>query len=205
MLVMLAVCGGCFVDVDFGNTRFSCAKDGSCPGGYECVDGTCVTEGPGGTDGGGGGGDTDGAPGGGGEDASAVDDGDASIQVAQCGVVEVEIALDQDVTGTTVGGGTELDCGCTDCSGAEVVHRLVLGDGDVPVTLQANMDLPGTGYDTIIYARTACDQVDTELGCNDDGTGDVISFEATEPGIYYFIVDSHDGQSGTYELQVTKL
>ena len=201
MLVWLVVCGGCFVDVDFGNTRFSCAKDGTCPGGYDCVDGACVAEGGGGTDGGSGGTDS----GGGGSDASAVDDGDASIQTVQCGVVEIEIAIDEDVTGTTVGGGTELGCNCNECDGPEVVHRLVLGEDDVPVTLQANMDLPGTGYDTIIYARTACDQPDTELACNDDGQGDVIQFEATAAGVYYFIVDSHDGSSGNYELQVTKL
>lgn len=199
MLVMLAVCGGCFVDVDFANTRFSCAKDGSCPGGYDCVEGTCVANGAAGPDGGGG---ADGSAGG---DAAAVEDGDASIQVAQCGVVEVEIAIGETHTGTTVGGGTELDCGCTDCGGAEVVHRLVLGDADVPVTLQATTDLGGTGYDAVLDVRRACDDAGTELACNDDGDGDTVTFEANEAGVYYVIVDSHDGGSGSYELAVTQL
>lgn len=202
MLVMLVVCGGCFVDVDFANTRFSCAKDGSCPGGYDCVEGTCVADGTAEADGGGGGA-VDGSAGGG--DASAVDDGDASIQVAQCGVVEVEIAIGETHTGTTVGGGAELGAGCTESAGAEVVHRLVLGDADVPVTLTATSDLDGTGYDAVLYVRRACDDAETELGCDDAGSnGDTVTFDAAEAGVYYVIVDSHDGGSGSYELVVSE-
>lgn len=33
--------GGCLLDIDFDNTRFSCS-DGVCPDGFSCVEGTCV-------------------------------------------------------------------------------------------------------------------------------------------------------------------
>lgn len=197
MLVVAVVCGGCFVDVDFANTRFSCEKDGSCPGGYECVENTCVAESAPAVDGGGG---ADGAAGGG--DGSLVEDGDASIEVEQCGAVEVEIELGVSHTGTTVGGGAALECNCNSCPGPEVVHRLVIEDA--PVTLTATTDLAGTGYDAIIYARRACDQPDTDLACNDDGQGDTITFEADVAGTYYIVIDSHEGESGNYELLVTE-
>jgi len=44
-LVLLAAAasllGGCFLDIDYDNTRFACS-DGVCPDGFACVDGTCV-------------------------------------------------------------------------------------------------------------------------------------------------------------------
>ncbi len=190
------------MDVDFADTRFSCAKDGSCPGGYTCVDGTCVGEDSALAADASAGGDAAAAPI---RDSSPADDTDGSVGVAQCGVVEVEIALDENVTGTTVGGGAELDCGCNDCPGPEVVHRMLVEGDMVPVTLQATNNLPGTGYDTILYVRRACDDEVTEVACNDDGQGDTVTFEVTEPGFYYFIVDSHEGASGNYELEVTAL
>jgi hypothetical protein len=60
-LQLAALCllaAGCKVDVDFANTRFKCT-DGTCPGGYQCVEDICVLE-----DDGGGGDDSDAAGGG---------------------------------------------------------------------------------------------------------------------------------------------
>jgi hypothetical protein len=131
------------------------------------------------------------------------DDSDGSVEVQQCGVVEEEILLGATTTGTTVGGGTELGCNCNSCPGPEVVHRLLVEGDMVPVTIQATTDLAGTGYDAVLYVRRACDDATTELACDDAGEGDTLTFEATEAGIYYVIVDSHEGGSGNYELEVT--
>jgi len=46
-VVQLAGLAGCFVDVDLGGARLSCA-DGRCPSGFECVAERCVAEGDGG-------------------------------------------------------------------------------------------------------------------------------------------------------------
>lgn len=198
VLVVAVVCGGCFVDVDFGNTRFSCERDGTCPGGYTCVDGACVLAGAGGSDAGDG---ADAAPQ---SDGAAGDDQDATPVVA-CGVVEIEVALGDSMTGTTVGGGQELGASCIESAGAEVVHRLVVEGDAVPVTLQATTELPGTGYDAVLYVRRACDVPDSELACSDSGVGggDTVTFTAEEAGVYYVVVDSHAGGSGSYELQLT--
>lgn len=36
-----ALLGGCLLDIDYDNTRFSCS-DGVCPDGFSCLEGTCV-------------------------------------------------------------------------------------------------------------------------------------------------------------------
>jgi hypothetical protein len=42
LLAVAAMLGGCLLDIDFDNTRFTCG-DGVCPDGFTCVEGTCVT------------------------------------------------------------------------------------------------------------------------------------------------------------------
>ena len=66
--------------------------------------------------------------------------------------------------------------------------------------------LSATGYDTVLYLRTACADSDTEVACNDDGGGlpGYGSFLETtlEAGRYYLVVDSFNNSVGEYEVEV---
>src|SRR5690606_33099287 len=42
-----ALCAGCVISSDFSGTSFLCTQEPVCPDGYACVDGHCVTAGPG--------------------------------------------------------------------------------------------------------------------------------------------------------------
>lgn len=193
LALLSCLCAGCFVDVDFSATRFSCEQDGECPGGYACLDGVCSAGAPPVIDAG----DQS-------ADASVELDAAPPIDAAlACGFPDVEIQAGVATTGTTVGGVQVFVGSCNETAGVEVAHRLVLAADAVPATVNATTDLPGTGYDAVLYARSACTDAASELACSDAGQGDTIEFAVTEPGEYFFIVDSHNGGSGNYELLVT--
>jgi hypothetical protein len=61
-------------------------------------------------------------------------------------------------------------------------------------------------YDTVLFMRTACDDAETELDCNDDGQNfplSELSFPRLEAGEYYFFVDGYNADSGTATLDIT--
>jgi hypothetical protein len=196
VLALLALASsGCFVDLDFAGTRFRCAESGECPDGYQCVQDECLAAS---------------LP----SDAGATADAanldppgdaggttsDATI-AATCGAIDLQLGTSH--LGNTIDS-PAVDAGlCTDTSGPEVFHRLVLGEGDVPATVRVTTALGGTNYDAVLYARSDCEQAETELACNDDGDGDTITFTAETAGSYYLIVDSHTGGAGNYEILAT--
>lgn len=94
--------------------------------------------------------------------------------------------------------------------GAETIYALEVPAGAL-VDLLVTTDVPGTGdTDTIIYLRSQCESVSTELACNDDRVqGDLqsdIQALSVGPGTYYLFVERYGGLNmGTapHEVQVT--
>jgi hypothetical protein len=79
--------------------------------------------------------------------------------------------------------------------GPEQVIALVL---DGPATVNALT--VNNGMDTVLHARSACDDPATELACNDDAGGDLasnITFAAPGAGVYYLFADSFGGGGET--------
>ena len=66
------------------------------------------------------------------------------------------------------------------------------------------VSLAGSGYDTFLYARTACNVSGTEVACNDDAVGlqSEIEFTAVSGTSYWLFVDGYNG-SGSYTLTVS--
>jgi hypothetical protein len=59
--------------------------------------------------------------------------------------------------------------------------------------------------DTVLHARSACDDEATELACNDDAGGDLasnITFVAPAAGVYYLFADSFGG-GGETDVMIT--
>jgi hypothetical protein len=104
------------------------------------------------------------------------------------------------VVGWTDGAPATLDdASCADVSGPEVVHVLEL---DTDAHVVASTARSTTSYDTILHARTDCENPVTEFRCDDGWWGDTIEFWSSGAGRVYLIVDSAAGESGAYELLV---
>ena len=90
--------------------------------------------------------------------------------------------------------------GCGSPTGPEDVWSLAF---DVPTAVCVNTF--GTGFDTVLYARTDCDAGASEIACNDDSAG-VLQSELSllvDPGQpVALIVDGYSGASGDYVLSV---
>jgi len=101
-------------------------------------------------------------------------------------------------TGDTTGAGNETSSGCTDTmAGNDVTYMFVLR-GTRNVTFETD------GFDTVLYLRSACGDLATELACDDDsGPRQASRIEAQLPaGTYYLIVDAYS-EDGQYALTWT--
>lgn len=91
--------------------------------------------------------------------------------------------------GTTRFAPSELDGTCSEEDGPEQVYSWVSPSTGVAV---ANLD----GQDPLLHVRTACDDIASEVACNDDASGGTLSSEVTffvEAGVEYFLVaDTYD-------------
>ncbi|MBU1069149.1 hypothetical protein KJ975_06205 [Myxococcota bacterium] len=101
-------------------------------------------------------------------------------------------------TGDTTGAGNETNSACTDVTaGNDVAYMFVL-KGTRSVMFETE------GFDTVMYLRSACGDIQTELYCDDDsGPRRASRIEAELPaGTYYLIVDAY-GDDGEYTLTWT--
>jgi len=66
-----------------------------------------------------------------------------------------------------------------------------------------NLSFRTTGYDTLIYLRSACDDEESEIDCNDDfdGLGSRIETEL-DAGTYYLFVDGYSTGVGAFSLNI---
>jgi hypothetical protein len=103
-----------------------------------------------------------------------------------------------------------------DTDGAESFHRSSCAPGGpervMRFTLAAEsqviFDVIEADYDTLIFLRSDCQDVNTELACNDDrAPGDTNSRIALilQPGTYFFMVDGYNGAQGTSTVDVSVL
>lgn len=91
------------------------------------------------------------------------------------------------------------DCGGT---GEENVYIYTLTG---PRQVVISTDFAETEVDTVLYLRSECSDMATEIGCNDDtglGQSSTIAFDRLEAGTYYIVVDSQANQFGNYRLNV---
>lgn len=103
-------------------------------------------------------------------------------------------------SGTTVGAGSELDGSCAEDRGPEsVIAWVAPNDGFVTATL--------VGRDPLLHVRTRCEDVASEVACNDDAADDSLNSQVTfvaEAGeTYFFIADSFDAEEASaFELTI---
>jgi hypothetical protein len=162
-------------------------------GGEPPVIGGGGTSSQGGMGGGGmGGGGMGGDMGGGGMGGDAVGSGGAGgavVQPPMCnGLVVTQLTSGVQVGGSTLQAPSQLEAGCASTTGGEAVYAMVLSTS---ASVVVTTDLPPTNYDTILYVRSVCESVATELGCDDVGAGDTVSLPNLPAGTYFVIVDSH--------------
>ncbi|RME20293.1 MAG: hypothetical protein D6806_16665, partial [Deltaproteobacteria bacterium] len=109
----------------------------------------------------------------------------------------------QVIQGTTTGASDDYSpsAGCTSNStAADRVYTFTL-------TQDTNVDALVSGFDTVMYLRSVCDDAATEIDCNDDSTppgglGSRITQDLA-PGTYYLFVDGWKTDSGDFTLTVT--
>jgi Clostripain family len=104
------------------------------------------------------------------------------------------------VTGTTTGAGNEHVSSCQFNTGEEVIYTFSVVD---PLRLRFHL----TGFDSVLYVRTACDAPSTEVACSDDeGPASTAWLEHEfAPGQYYLFVDSFGSEGGEYDLDIDVL
>ncbi len=77
-----------------------------------------------------------------------------------------------------------------------------------PRTVTASLANPGTGFDTVLFVRSAaCTSGASEIACNDDRDGGTPASEVTfaaEAGDYYLVVSGYGGAAGDYELTISE-
>lgn len=105
------------------------------------------------------------------------------------------------------GVGEENNVGGT-CGGATGPDAVMAFVAIVPGTYTAHT-LVDTGYDTVVYLRTVCDEAGSEIACNDDDSQSPqgtlqssVTFEANSEEPVFIVVDSYDQSTGDFVLTV---
>lgn len=127
-------------------------------------------------------------------------------------------AIDLNAHGTVGTGGTLSIIGSTE-DGLDHIHDAECSDFGVaandivylyvPPTagqLYVTTESSTTAFDTLIYARTTCGDVESELACDDDlpdGVASGMGFEVVAGTPIFLVVDGYDaGERGLFELSV---
>lgn len=105
----------------------------------------------------------------------------------------LEVLSEGSISGSNLESSSEYVGSCSTNNGAERVYAFVLD-----AAYKYNMLL--TGYDTVMYLRTTCDDSSSETACNDDYSQSYAGLSGIlQPGMYYLFADSFD-RSGNYTL-----
>ena len=164
----------------------ACLIDGDCPLGQVCLAGLCGR-----------------AP----EclehlDCAAGEVCDVEVCVAAPSACFAPLVIDAlgNVNGTNVAGSAVYDGSCRQNSGAEVVYALDAGLGEVCVSFVSS------DFDTVLYARTGCENADSETACNNDafdGLTSQVDVPASD-GVRLLFVDSFAAfERGDFTLDVS--
>ena len=87
-----------------------------------------------------------------------------------------------------------------DPSGEEVIYRF-----EAPADGAYCVSSAGSAYDTVVYVRGACEDLGSELACNDDSDGlqGEVDVQLTAGEDYFLFLDGYNGASfGAYQLLV---
>jgi hypothetical protein len=96
------------------------------------------------------------------------------------------------VSGTTTDANPDYEGSCAG-TGPERVYAFTLAE-------TARAEFLMTGYDTVLYLRTACEDPGSELACNDDSQQTSAGLASVlAPGSYYLFADSY-AEGGSYQL-----
>jgi hypothetical protein len=103
--------------------------------------------------------------------------------------------------GSTVGEPAEESGTCAGDGHEQVYMFLASQSGEVC------LDAAGSDYDTALHVRLSCDDLSTEIACNDDAVGlqSALSFNAIAGETYYIFMDGYGffGGSGQYSLSIS--
>jgi len=99
---------------------------------------------------------------------------------------------------------SNFSAGCTLSDGPEAIYLL---QTPAEADLHISTDYWATGFDTVVYVRTVCDDPSSEIGCNDNASGSTMGSALTLPalaaGTYWIFVDGlWDWDWGTYQISV---
>ena len=126
-----------------------------------------------------------------------------------CGGFEISCALTEEVLPLEGSGRLVVDTSlqpdlyqgsCGGRSSEQIVAILIEEPALVTCRVQGQ-----THRDTLIWARLACDDEQSELACNDDfnGLNSQIEFNIEERGTVYLFVDGFGNNSGSVEVEIT--
>ncbi len=120
--------------------------------------------------------------------------------VAACDA-PVEMAMFGNFAGDTSGAGDQGAPSCQEmASGPEQVFTFTL-DRDAQIELETTAQ----DFDPVLSVRTACDDVGTEIGCDDDGGerpfDSLVRFDARAGQRYFVVVDGFSGDRGAFDLR----
>jgi hypothetical protein len=121
--------------------------------------------------------------------------------VNECGDSARTIGLGEITIGTTAESLNEHTGSCGGSLSSENIWVLTLTtETDVRISTE------GSGFDTVLYGRTECESVSSEIACNDDSgesnSSAVLQLDDIGPGTYYLFVDGFGGESGDYVLTI---
>ncbi|MBU1218306.1 hypothetical protein KKF34_15545 [Myxococcota bacterium] len=105
------------------------------------------------------------------------------------------LTLGTEVSGNTYDMPDNTNGSCAESSsGGETIYIF-------NVTQESNITFETDGFDTVLFIRTDCDDINSEIACDDDeGPQRGSRIEGTfEPGTYFLYVDSYT-ESGNYTL-----
>ncbi len=104
-----------------------------------------------------------------------------------------------DIAGNTSGGGNDFEGSCQSNNGSDRVYVFTVAE-TIKITFEAS------GFDTVMYLRSDCDDTASQIACDDDGgaSHNARISEDLDPGTYYLIVDGFGENEGAFTLN-TKL
>ena len=62
---------------------------------------------------------------------------------------------------------------------------------------------PGTNFDTLLYVRTDCTEILSQVGCNNAVGCELLEFAVMQNNTYYIVVDGQFAVNGDFELSVS--
>ena len=101
------------------------------------------------------------------------------------------------ISGSTGDAASDYGASCNGNTGRDVVYYFHL-NGPVRLKLHA------TGFDTVMFIRTECDNAESELACSDDEGGNLTSLIDWQflAGTYFLFISGFMEESGAFELNI---